>query len=281
VKDRGRASLYRREIEVETRERVRLAHALRRGIDSQELMLYYQPQIDLRSGKPVGVEALLRWRTTDGSFVPPDRFVPVAEQSGLIRPIGDWALRTACRQLKDWEKEGLTNLRVAVNVSMEQFRIDRFADRVGEVVQKFGVDPRLLELEITESMAMDEVDIVMATLEQLSRIGVGVAIDDFGTGFSSLGYLQQLAVDRLKIDRRFVNELDSQAGRASIAEMIVKLGHNLGLEIIAEGVETETQAASLRELGCELAQGYLYQRPVDATALLAWMRGQGAAQAAK
>jgi len=272
ARERGRAFYYRREIEIETRERVRLAHALRRSIDGQELMLYYQPQLDLRDGRTVGVEALLRWKAADGRFVPPDKFIPVAEQSGLIRPIGDWALRTACRQLKDWEAAGLTGLRVAVNVSLEQFRDDRFADKVGEVVAQQGIDPRLLELEITESMAMDEVDIVMATLERLSRIGVGVAIDDFGTGFSSLGYLQQLAVDRLKIDRRFVNELDAATGRASIAETIVKLGHNLGLEIIAEGVETESQAARLREMGCELAQGFLYQRPVDAKALLAWMR---------
>ncbi len=282
AQQRGRARYdwYTRAMEDETRERVRLAHDLRRGIEASELMMYYQPQIDLKTDRPIGAEVLLRWKTADGRFVPPDKFIPVAEHSGLIQPIGDWVLRSACRQLRAWKDGGLAGFRLAVNVSMIQFRSDGFADRVGGLIQENGIDPSTLELEITESMAMDEVQVVMKTLQQLSALGITVAIDDFGTGFSSLGYLQQLAVDRLKIDKRFVNELSRSSGRASIAETIIRLGRNLGLEVVAEGVETQDQAARLCELGCDIGQGYLYQRPVDLKAFETWLAERGVLRAA-
>ncbi|HUL93770.1 MAG TPA: EAL domain-containing protein [Burkholderiales bacterium] len=272
---RGRFYFYSPDMAEATRDRVKLAHDLRRSIETHQLSLYYQPQILLSSGRPVGAEGLLRWKNSEGKFIPPDKFIPVAEQSGLILPIGEWVLRTAARQLRNWNAAGIRDFRVAVNVSMAQFRAPGFTKLVQSVVEETGIAAGDLELEITESMAMEEVEIVMATLLDLSRIGVAVAIDDFGTGFSSLGYLQQLKVDRLKIDRRFVDELGSDRGRSTIAEMIVRLGHNLGLQVIAEGVETAEQAAKLAVLGCDQAQGYLYQRPIDTRAFEAWLTSQG------
>lgn len=271
---RGSYAYFTHVMEVDTRERVKLAHELRRTMDAHKLLLYYQPQIDLSSGRIVGAEALLRWRTADGKFISPDKFVPVAESSGLIRPIGEWVLRTACRQLHNWCNNGLQGFRMAVNVSIEQFRMPNFTDLVRSVIAEHRLDPQLLELEITESMAMDNIDVVIESLRKLKQIGVAIAVDDFGTGYSSLGHIQQLAVDRLKIDRTFVNGLNRVApgGRerrrnlSSIPEMIIKLGHSLDLQVIAEGVETEQDAECLRALGCDEAQGYLYGKPMDAEA---------------
>ena len=272
---RGRFHWYTPSMDARTRERVRIAHELRHAIEARELSLYYQPQIQLATGHVVGAEALLRWTTRDGRSIPPDKFIPVAEYSGLIRPIGEWVLRSACRQLSEWNARGLAGFRVAVNVSMDQFRAEGFPELVESVVREFGVRPADIELEITESMAMDEVAFVVETLRRLKQIGVAVAIDDFGTGFSSLGHLQRMSVDRLKIDRRFVGELTGLGGRSSIPEMIVKLGHSLGLTVIAEGVETEQHAQALRALGCDECQGYLYARPADVGSFEHWLAGRG------
>ncbi|MFO1195447.1 MAG: EAL domain-containing protein [Burkholderiaceae bacterium] len=272
---RGRYYYYTAVMEAETRDRVRLAHDLRRSMEDHELLLFYQPQLQLSTGRVVGAEALLRWRRKDGGFVPPDRFIPVAEYSGLIRPIGEWVLRTACRQLALWNERGLVDFRVGVNVSVEQFRAPGFLDLVDSVIKEFGVRAPDVELEITESMAMEEIDTVTETLSGLKRLGVGVAIDDFGTGFSSLGYLQQLEVDRLKIDRTFVNELGRGDGRSSIAQMIVRLGHEMGLAVIAEGVETTDHEIALLDIGCDEAQGYLYCKPMDVDGVEAWLARRG------
>jgi len=277
-----RYSFFTKEMEAETRERMKLANDLRRSIMSQQFLLHYQPQIDLATGRVVGAESLLRWRNADGAFIPPDKFIPVAESSGLIRPIGEWVLRTACHQLRVWTERGLDELRLAVNVSIDQFRMPDFVDRVRTTIEEFGIDPARLELEITESMAMDEIEIVAAALANLKALGVAIALDDFGTGFSSLGYLAQLSVDRLKIDRSFVSGIRSDGEMANarsgkdlsgIPEMVIKLGHSLGLRVIAEGVEDEHQARWLRDLGCDEAQGYHYARPMAADAFEAWMQG--------
>jgi len=272
---RGRFHWYTPAMDAQTRERVRIAHELRHAIESRELSLYYQPQIHLATGHVVGAEALLRWTTRDGRSIPPDKFIPVAEYSGLIRPIGEWVLRSACRQLSEWNARGLADFRVAVNVSMDQFRAEGFPELVESVVREFGVRPADIELEITESMAMEEVAFIVETLRRLKEIGVAVAIDDFGTGFSSLGHLQRMSVDRLKIDRRFVGELTDLGGRSSIPEMIVKLGHSLGLTVIAEGVETEQHAQALLALGCDECQGYLYARPADVQSFEHWLARRG------
>lgn len=271
----GRYHYYTSQMEAETRERVKLAHDLRRSIESEQLMLFYQPQIHLSTGKVVGAEALLRWRNSEGKFVPPDKFIPVAESSGLIRPIGEWALRTAVKQLRAWNERGMTAFRVAVNVSLDQLRMLRFTDFVRSVIDEYRINPSMLELEITESMAMDDIGVVMDTLQRLKAIGAAIAIDDFGTGFSSLGYLQQLSVDRLKIDRTFVDKLTAAGPRSSIPEMIVKLGHDLGLQVIAEGVERDEHVEALKNFGCDEGQGYLFCHPVDVAAFELWLERQG------
>ena len=283
----GSYCYFTHDMEAETKERLRLASGLRRSLRKQQLLLHYQPQVELATGRVVGAEALLRWRGSDGKFVPPDRFIPVAESSGLIGPVGSWALRTAARQLQHWAGRWPGEFRLAVNVSIDQFRMPDFSDQVRAVIDEFGIDPQRLELEITESIAMDEMKIVLDALADLKRIGVSIAIDDFGTGYSSLGYLQKLDVDRLKIDRSFVHGLNahlgddaSDAARApfsSIAEMIVRLGHNLNLQVVAEGVETEEQARLLHRFGCDRAQGYLYSRPIAAEAFEQWLDARGTA----
>ena len=271
-------------MEAETKERVKLALGLRRSLRTKRLQLFYQPQIELATGRVVGAEALLRWRNRDGTFVPPHKFIPVAESSGLIRPIGAWVLRTAARQLQAWCNRWSGEFRMAVNVSVDQFRMPGFSDSVRGVIEEFNVDPRRLELEITESIVLDEMEIVLSTLRQLKDLGVTIAIDDFGTGYSSLGYLQRLHVDRLKIDRSFVKGLGESGWTSGdrterefsgIPEMIVKLGHSLDLKVVAEGVETEAQARLLRSVGCEEAQGYLYCRPVAADDFERWVDRRG------
>lgn len=267
----GRAQYYTAEVGVATRERTRLMHGLQQAFDREKLFLVYQPQLALGSGRVVGAEALLRWRTEDGRFISPADFIPVAEQSGLIVPIGNWVLRTALHALAGLRQGGVP-LRVAVNVSPLQFAQPQFLVQLDEALRETGVAPGRLELEITESVAVMGLARVADLLQQIKARGIAVAIDDFGTGFSSLSYLDRLPADRLKIDRAFVAALDSGLAGARIAEMIVPLGQRLGMQVLAEGVETEAQAQALRALGCDEVQGYLYARPMPLDQLTAWLR---------
>jgi diguanylate cyclase len=262
---------FTRELGVEIRERVRLMHALRSGFARGELYLVYQPQVDLVERRAFGAEALLRWRTEDGAAVPPDRFIPIAEYSGLIIEIGEWVLREACAELVRLRAAGHLGFTMSVNVSQAQFRHPHFVDMLRRALDETGAPPGYVELEITESMAMEEPAALARTLAQVKRTGVSIAIDDFGTGFSSLSHLQRLQVDRLKIDRAFVSEITGSARGSSIAEMVIQLGRNLELSIIAEGVEDERQAQILRELGCTQAQGFLFARPLSPQELRAWL----------
>ena len=262
---------FSRGMGVEIRERVRMMHALRSGFRDGELFLAYQPQIDLATNRAFGAEALLRWRLQDGQLVPPDRFIPIAEYSGLIVEIGEWVLRQACAELLRLRAAGHTAFTMSVNVSQVQLRHPHFLDMLRRALDDTGAPPEFIELEITESMAMEEPAVLVEKLAHVKRTGVSIAIDDFGTGFSSLSHLQRLQVDRLKIDRTFVTEITGSARGSSIAQMVVQLGRNLGLSVIAEGVEDERQAQILRELGCPLAQGFLYSRPLSPEALLAWL----------
>ncbi|GAB3453256.1 EAL domain-containing protein [Massilia terrae] len=262
---------FTRGLGIAIRERVRMMHALRRGFRRGELYLAYQPQVDLDTGHSFGAEALLRWRTEDGEDVAPDRFVPIAEYSGLIAEIGEWVLLQACRELMRLRAAGHTGFTMSVNVSQVQFRHPHFIDMLRRVLQETGAPAENIELEITESMAMEEPDVLAELLAQVKGTGVSIAIDDFGTGFSSLSHLQRLQVDRLKIDRAFVSEITGSARGSSIAEMVIQLGRNLGLSIIAEGVEDERQAHILRALGCRKAQGFLFARPLAPDALLDWL----------
>jgi diguanylate cyclase (GGDEF)-like protein len=271
---------FSRSMGVEIRERVRMMHALRSGFQRGELFLDYQPQIDLATNRAIGAEALLRWRQPDGKLVPPDRFIPIAEYSGLIVEIGGWVLREACTELLRLRAAGHTTFTMSVNVSQVQLRHPHFLDMLRRALDDTGAPPDFIELEITESMAMEEPAALVEKLAHVKRTGVSIAIDDFGTGFSSLSHLQRLQVDRLKIDRTFVTEITGSARGSSIAQMVVQLGRNLGLSVIAEGVEDERQAQILRELGCPLAQGYLYSRPLSPENLLAWLAGESVTRAA-
>jgi diguanylate cyclase (GGDEF)-like protein len=275
TRQRGGHFYFSRGMGVEIRERVRLMHALRSGFARGELFLAYQPQVELSTHRPFGAEALLRWRTEDGRLVPPDRFIPIAEYSGLIIEIGEWVLRQACAELMRLRAAGYLDFTMSVNVSQVQFRHPGFLEMLRAALVDTGAPPERIELEITESMAMEEPDLLIERLAEIKRTGVSIAIDDFGTGFSSLSYLQRLQVDRLKIDRAFVTEITGSARGSSIAEMVIELGRNLGLSIIAEGVEDERQAQILQALGCPLAQGFLFARPLAPEALLEWL-GQDA-----
>jgi diguanylate cyclase (GGDEF)-like protein len=267
---------FTRSMGVDIRERVRMMHALRTAFEEKELFVVYQPQIDLATRRPVGAEALLRWKTRDGSFIPPDRFIPIAEFSGLIIDIGERVLREACLELVRLQKLGFNEITISVNVSQVQFRHPRFLDMLRGVLAETQVPASRIELEITESIAMEEPDVLIELLCQIKKTGVNIAIDDFGTGFSSLSYLQQLQADRLKIDRGFVTEITTSSRGSSIAEMVIQLGRNLGMSVVAEGVEDERQANILTALGCPLAQGYLFARPMTVDQLTLWLKDNGA-----
>jgi diguanylate cyclase (GGDEF)-like protein len=274
--DRGRWHYYTEDMAAATRSRLDLLHDLRLAVIHQRgLELHYQPQIDLANGQVIGAEALIRWRGADGQFIRPDLFISLAEYSGLIVDLGAWVFHTAVKELKAWDAQGLSGVRMAINVSLVQFRDPQFLQRVRAALDETGIAPDRIELEITESVAMMEADTVIAILSELKAMGIQIAIDDFGTGFSSLSYLHRLPIDRLKIDRAFIRDLDAQKGSgASIAQTVIRLGQSLGLSIIAEGIETEEQARQLIDLGCPLAQGFFYSRPVDSASFLAWCRAR-------
>jgi diguanylate cyclase (GGDEF)-like protein/PAS domain S-box-containing protein len=246
-----------------SRARLTLEGDLRLALERQELRLLYQPQIAVDSGQVVGVEALLRWQHPARGLIAPDAFIEVAEEARLIVPIGDWVLRTACDQAQRWRRRGLRELRVAVNLSARQFQSRDLVPALESVLHDTGLDPHGLDLEITESVAMQNVDLTVELLRALRGMGLRIAMDDFGTGHASLSYLQQFPLDALKIDRRFVHELEGGGGGFAIVTAIIDLAHGLGLRVIAEGVETAAQLAILRERRCDQCQGFLISPPLD------------------
>lgn len=254
--------------------RTGLAQALRR----HELSLVYQPQVDLRSGATVGVEALLRWHSAELGAVSPARFIPVAEDSGLIVDIGSWVLHEACRQAMAWRAQGLPPVRMAVNISVLQFRRGNLEQQVMQALADTGLEPAGLELELTESVLMQEQDKVLHTLDRLAELGVGLAIDDFGTGYSSLSYLQRLRVRTLKIDRSFVVQAEASPSAQAIVRAVVQMADAVGLHTLAEGVETPQQQQLLIDCGCTGGQGYWFARPMGAPELAAHLAAQTAAQ---
>jgi diguanylate cyclase (GGDEF)-like protein/PAS domain S-box-containing protein len=242
--------------------RMRLESSLRRALDNHEFALYYQPQYDLATGLVVGAEALLRWHSSELGDVPPRQFVPVAEDSGLIVPIGAWMVNEACRQLQQWRNAGLPRLHMAVNLSGMQFRRDDVVQMVYQALDRHDVPPSVLEIEITEPVLLQSAGQVAETVRRLKHLGVRLSIDDFGTGYSSLSYLKRFAIDKLKIDASFVRDIISDPEDAAIVRAIIQLGHSLKLRVTAEGVETEAQLAFLRECGCHEAQGYRFSLPL-------------------
>jgi diguanylate cyclase (GGDEF)-like protein len=255
--------VFNDEMNLQLTKRLHTINELHNALDNNELFLLYQPQINLDTKKIIGVEALVRWRKPDGRIIPPIDFIEAAEDSGLIVPIGLWVLKTAIKQSLHWKSKGFDNIRMAVNVSPRQMSEDNFVDEVNLIINQLGISPSQVELEITESMAMTDTSALIEKLKLLRNSGFQIAIDDFGTGYSSLSYLQKLPVDRLKIDGSFIRHIDTNREDASIAEMIINMGHKLNLEIIAECVESLSHQEVLIPLGCDEVQGYLYAKPLS------------------
>ncbi|MFN8038605.1 MAG: EAL domain-containing protein [Acidimicrobiales bacterium] len=260
---RGRWEVFDNAMRASAVDRLDIENALRRAIERRELRVFYQPVVHLGTGGIVGVEALLRWEHGERGLLLPGDFITVAEETGLIVPFGTWVLEQACRQLVRWQTAhpDLPRLSVAVNLSGRQLGHPKLVDDIGEVLSDTGIDPAQVELEITESVLMDDVEMSEETLQRLKALGVRLAVDDFGTGYSSLSYLRRFPVDLLKVDRSFVDGLGSDPSDSAIAAAVITLAHTLGLEAVAEGVETETQLAELRRLECDTAQGFLLARP--------------------
>ncbi len=277
---RGTYAFYSAEQSAEVAARLELENALRQAHEQQEFAIHYQPKANLATGEVTGVEALLRWHRPRHGLVAPDRFIGVLEDSGLMLPVGAWILKTACAQLAAWDAAGLPPLKLAVNLSPRQFRQQYLATFVADTLAEAGIAAQRLELEITERLLMEDNEANREVLSALAALGVRVAIDDFGTGHSSLSYLKRFDVDTLKIDRSFVSELPHDHEDCAIATAVVAMGHSLDMRVVAEGVETEAQAAFLRGLGCDEMQGHLLSRALPAPQFEAWMAGRGAAPAA-
>lgn len=259
---------YTESLRASTVERLQLENQLRKAIDEGQLLVYYQPKLCLRTGRLHAAEALVRWQHPQWGMVPPGEFIGLAEETGLIAPMGEFVLRQACWQACEWLREGL-QIRVSVNLSVYQLRQGKLVSLVRRVLEETGLAPHLLELELTESQLLDSVEHIIATFEQLHELGVKLAIDDFGTGYSSLSYLKRFPVDYVKIDQAFIRGLHEGSQDAAITRAIIVMAQSLGLGVVAEGVETQEQLNFLREQGCDEAQGYLISRPIDACAFKA------------
>lgn len=257
---------YNATMKQRTQLRVELENDMRKALEREEFFLEFQPQISLDTGRMVGIEALVRWNHPKRGLLPPNEFIPLAEDSGLIVPLGEWVLRMACSYNKQWQLEGYEPICVSVNLSMRQFRQYNLAERVATIIREVGLDPRYLELEVTESMTYD-IDTALEQLNALKKLGIHISIDDFGTGYSSLYYLKSLPIDRLKIDRAFVREVMYDGNDAAIVSTIATMAHHLKLKVTAEGVENEEQLEFLKLQKCHEAQGYLFSRPVSAGVL--------------
>ena len=261
---RNNFQFYTPAMNEEAMERVRIESALRNALERNEFVLHYQPQVNLVSGQVVGMEALIRWQHPELGVVAPHRFVSVAEETGLIVPIGAWVMRTACAQNQAWQDAGLGPLRVAVNLSARQFGAPDLLADIAAVLSETGLAPDRLDIELTESLFMSDVNLAVETLHGMKQLGVNLSIDDFGTGYSSLSYLSRFPIDVLKIDRSFVSDITRDASDAAIVASIIALAHNLKLDVIAEGVETAEQLDYLRRHHCDEMQGYYFSKPLPA-----------------
>ncbi len=272
AKERGnRLHVYTEDMNGKLLERLSLENDLRKGIERNELVLFYQPKVETRSGKLAGVEALIRWNHPEKGMIPPDKFIGVAEDTGLIVPLGEWVLAEACRQIKVWEAKGFRPKPVSVNISSRQFQNKDLIFRIQNIITEFRINPALLELELTESCIMQTPELSSHTLHLLKKKGLSIALDDFGTGYSSLSYLRSFPLDVLKIDKGFVKDVASNQDNAAIVTAIITLAHNLGLKVICEGVETKEQLDFLKDRGCDEIQGYYFSKPVPPEDLEKWL----------
>ena len=277
AKDSGRNNYcyFTEGLNHEVRQKVMMESGLRRAIERGELRLFYQPKIDLASRRVIGAEALVRWQHPTLGLVPPGKFIPIAEESGLIVPLGEWVLNAACAQLCAWQKEG-HELQVAINVSARQFQQRNLADLVLRAMAASNVDPKFIEIEVTESAIMNDAQSSISTLEAMKSRGISISIDDFGTGYSSLSYLKRLPLDILKIDQSFVRDVTTDHNDAAIVRAIIGLARSLGIKVIAEGVEDDRQLSFLNAYGCNYGQGYLFGRPLAPETFIEVMRGRQA-----
>lgn len=265
-KGRNNYQFYTRAICNKASERLRLENHLYRALENSEFLLHYQPQIDINTGKIVAVEALVRWEHPERGFMAPDQFIPLAEETGLICQIDEWVLRTACLQNRAWQLMGLPPMRVAVNLSARQFQQNNTVKTIAQILSETGLDAEYLEIEITETIAMTDVNFTVSVLQELQQMGILISLDDFGTGYSSLWSLKHLPLNNLKIDRSFVADLMNGSSGAAIVKMAIALGQGLNLKVIAEGVETAEQLEFLDSLQCDMAQGYFFSKPISAAA---------------
>jgi diguanylate cyclase (GGDEF)-like protein len=277
---KNNAKLYSSSLTMQIMSHVKLEVGLRRALKNEELYLLYQPQIEVRSGEIVGVEALVRWRHPERGIISPTEFIPLAEETGLIVPIGEWVLRTACHQAKSWQRQTGRAIRISVNLSAKQFKDDNLAQIVLSALHDTGLDPKLLELELTEGTLMDNARATMTTLEQLRTIGVYLSIDDFGTGYSSMNYLKRFHVRALKIDKSFICGLPQDSENAAITRAIIAMAHGLKMVVVAEGVETDEQLVLLEEYGCDLVQGFYLGHPSPAESITLMLNKAGALEVA-
>ncbi len=254
--------------------RLSLESELRKAIEREEFVLHYQPQIDIASGHVVGMESLIRWHHPERGMVPPFHFIPVAEQTGMIIPIGDWVMNEACRQNRAWQDSGLGNLKVAVNLSARQFSDRMLISKIESALNRSGLDPTFLEMEITESIIMKDIESTVALLEQMAEMGLALSIDDFGTGYSSLSYLKRFPINKLKIDKSFIDDVISSEDDAKIVEAIIGLSHNLKLNVICEGVEDADQLGWLQQHRCNEIQGYYFSKPLPADEFEAFVKSR-------
>jgi diguanylate cyclase (GGDEF)-like protein len=266
---RGRFDFYTEDLTLSARQRVETERRLRDALAEGHLVAHYQPQVEIATGRVIGVEALLRWRDPERGLIPPGEFIPLAEETGLIGALGEWVLHEACRQGVRWMQAGIAPLVVAVNLSAHQLRQGDIVESVARVLRQTGFPADRLELELTESALMEGAGDTAGVLDRLRAQGIHMAVDDFGTGYSSFAYLRGFRLDVLKIDKGFIDEIDQQQDARTIVDAIIAMGHALGLKVLAEGVETQAQLDILRDQGCDLFQGYLKSRPLDADSVTA------------
>ena len=253
---------YSSEINARSAERLKLANELRKAVENNELELYYQPKVNVKTEKIAGVEALLRWQHPEFGMVSPGKFIPVAEETGLIIPISDWVINEACRQAVQWQQEGYGIVPVAVNVASQHFKQKKLLKTVAHALRQSRLDPGCLELELTEGVMLENAEETIATMNRLKQMGVKLALDDFGTGYSSLSYLTRFPIDTLKIDQSFIRDIHVNTANAAIVTAIVVMAHSLGMEVVVEGVETEGQSVMLSGKNCDIYQGFYFYRPM-------------------
>lgn len=262
--------VYTPEMNVEALSQLKMENHLRHAVGKGELQLYYQPQVNIHTNQVVGVEALLRWTNHELGSVSPAEFIPIAEETGLIIPIGEWIIEETCQQIKKWQELGIPPIRVSINISSRQFREKKLAQDIKRILDNTQIDPSMLALELTESLVMDDAVSSSTSLSLFREMGIQVHVDDFGTGYSSLSYLKLFPIDVLKIDRSFIRDISTDPNDAIISAAIIGLAHNLGMEVVAEGVETKEQLEFLREKNCDIVQGFYFAKPMPADGFVQW-----------